>query len=448
MDTTFARSILAECAACWQWRIDTDPELAVSIGWLEKRRSTHALDPRSLESFDQRLAWVTEAKKRFESLLAKNDLNSLPKDLKLTAELYLDQLNDYTNNFKHRTFLSCVNRMEGPQTDLPLYAGYLPMNTSADYQFFSDFISAVPKQVDEVILLLKQGLKEKRTPPRVSMTGVSDTVRTIVTNKAASFLAPLDKIKDTDDQLNLNLKREIADKISATVPPAFQKLADFLDNDYTPNLRTEIASTVGYPDGDNFYSTCLSFHTTTAMSPKEVHDLGLSEVARINSEMKKVAADAGFDDVGKYNEYLRTAEEYSPSSVPALLAHYRDIAGRVAPEMLKLFHAKDLPRTPFKITATPEASAKTAPAAFYLAGAGDRPGIFYANTSELPTRRLFECEALTLHEAIPGHHTQAAIMSEVRKGASVACVRCVLGVLQVCVRCVAGVLGLLQVLRV
>jgi uncharacterized protein (DUF885 family) len=102
----------------------------------------------------------------------------------------------------------------------------------------------------------------------------------------------------------------------------------------------------------------------------------------------------------------------SPTTTENLLKEYRDICGRIAPELLKLIHLDTLPRTPFSIVETPAAQAAQAPAAYYLAGAGGRPGIFYANTSEIETRRTFECEALSLHEAIPGHHTQAAICCE------------------------------------
>jgi uncharacterized protein (DUF885 family) len=118
----------------------------------------------------------------------------------------------------------------------------------------------------------------------------------------------------------------------------------------------------------------------------------------------------------EYLRYLRTAPEYTPTSAETLIAHFRDITGRIAPAMLNLFHLQTLPRMPFAITETPTAHAKTAPAAYYLAGSSDlkspRPGMFYVNTSELPTRRTYECEALALHEAIPGHHTQGAIQGE------------------------------------
>jgi len=114
--------------------------------------------------------------------------------------LALASFAQHSDNFKYRTFLSCVNRMEGPHVDLVLYAGYLPLSTKADCEFYLEFIKATPKQVSEVIVLLRTGLEEGRTPPRVSMEGVSDSVRkTCVTNGGGGFLDPLNKIPKGED---------------------------------------------------------------------------------------------------------------------------------------------------------------------------------------------------------------------------------------------------------
>ena len=138
---------------------------------------------------------------------------------------------------------------------------------------------------------------------------------------------------------------------------------------------------------------------------------------RSRNEMLNIAAQEGYENrLDDYLQYLRTSPEYTPTSADALVSKFRDITGRIAPALLQLFHISTLPRMPFAITETPASHAKTAPAAYYLAGSADRtnprPGMFYANTSELSTRRTYECEALALHEAIPGHHTQGAIQGE------------------------------------
>ena len=143
-----------EYAKTWQWRIDTDPELAASMGMLSRRRSSHALDPRSLKSFEQRLEWVEKALARVRDI----DITSLDERDSLIYELYEEQLMNYVSyTKKHRAYLCCVNRMEGPQTDLPLYANYLPVKTLEQQNFYKQFLEAVPNQLAEVQSLLQQG---------------------------------------------------------------------------------------------------------------------------------------------------------------------------------------------------------------------------------------------------------------------------------------------------
>ena len=409
--------VTQEYAATWQWRIDTDPELAASLGMLSRRRSKHALDPRSLQAFEQRLNWVDRALERIRTGITPEQVqNGLSKEEQLSYELYVEQLSDYvTYTKKHKAYLCCVNRLEGPQTDLALYARYLPLKTSENREFYRDFLRAIPTQLDEVTELLNFGLQEKRTPPQVSLSGVVDQIRGMITEGLKVFSGPITGCFNLPQEEKL--QKECTNLIGGPVKDAFSNFADFLENAYIPNLRTEISAEKGFPDGKSYYEDCLKFHTTTSMNPDEVHQLGLEEVTRVRNEMETIAAGAGYEGkLDAYIEYLRTSSEFEPKSATSLLAHYRDIVGRIFPKMLDLFHLSTLPRQPLEITETPAASASMAPAAYYLAGSTDsnapRPGMFYVNTSELPTRRTYECEALSLHEAIPGHHTQGAIQGE------------------------------------
>ena len=406
-----------EFRSTWQWRIETDPELAASMGMLARRRSTHALDPRSLQSFENRLQWVERALARIQDGLTPEQVeNDLTDDERLSYELYVKQLSEYIQYTKlHKTYLCCVNRLEGPQTDLALYARYLPLKTGANREFYRDFLKAIPVQLGEVIELLAQGLKEQRTPAQVSLGGVVDQIRGMISGGLTSISGPMkDCFQLPEEQA---LKQECDDLIAGPVRNAFTSFADFLETEYIPNLRLEISAEKGYPDGKEYYADCLRFHTTTTMTPDEIHQLGIDEINRVRSEMESIAASDGYAGrLDDYLEHLRTSPDFEPKSAPTLLAHYRDIAGRLYPALLKLFHLNTLPRQPLQITETPAASASMAPAAYYLAGSMDstapRPGTFYVNTSELPTRRTYECEALTLHEAIPGHHIQGAIQGE------------------------------------
>jgi uncharacterized protein (DUF885 family) len=182
-------------------------------------------------------------------------------------------------------------------------------------------------------------------------------------------------------------------------------LCRLFETKYIPNLRTEISASQGYSDGQNYYSDCLKFHTTTRMTLQEIHQLGLDEITRLRSKMESIATVDGYQ--GRLEEYLqdlRTSSEFEPKSATALLVHYRDIIDRIYPALLNLFHLRTAPRQHLMITETPVAPASMALAAYYLAGSSDshtpRPGIFYGNTSELSTRRTYECEALSLHDAL------------------------------------------------
>ena len=402
----------AEMAATWQWRIETDPELAAALGFLAHRRSVHALDPRSVQSFQQRQEWLQKALTRVLDTVQRENLTPFNQ---LSYDLYVMQLQDYVTFVpKHKAYLCCINRLEGPQTDLALYAKYLPVKTTEQRLFYFEFLKAIPVQLSEVTELLQTGLQEKRTPPQISLDGVVPQIRRMVEGKLEAFRGPIASAFPDSEQDTLNACIE---QIQGPVADAFSKLADFLEHDYVPNLRTEISAVNGYPDGASYYKDCLAFHTTTGMSPEDIHQLGLDEVARVRNEMETIAALDGYEGrLEEYLEHLRTSDKYTPTSAEAHVANFRNITGKIAPALLNIFHLHTLPRMPFSITETPAAHAQSAPAAYYLAGSANavspRPGTFYVNTSALPTRRTYECEALALHEAIPGHHTQAAIQGE------------------------------------
>ena len=412
--THAARILHHEMAATWQWRIETDPELAAASGLLSHRKSQHALDPRSMQSFANRIEWLKKALERVNSTVDRNELKD-PQD-QLSYELYVQQLKDYTQFTPlHRAYLCCVNRLEGPQTDLPLMARYLPLGTTDQRLFYLKFLRAIPVQLAEVSELLRTGLQEGRTPPQLSLGGVVEQLRGMVQGGLEAFSGPLEKNPFPSNEKET--EATCYEAIKGPVSQAFTAFADFLEADYVPNLRTEISAVKGYPNGEAYYNACLEFHTTTKMTAQEIHQLGLDEVERVRQGMEATAAQAGYKGrLPEYLEHLRTSADYEPKSGPALCARFRDITGRIAPAMLKLFHVHTLPRMPFSIVETPAAQASMATAAFYLSGSTDpkapRPGMFYVNTSELPTRRTYECEALALHEAIPGHHTQGSIQDE------------------------------------
>src|SRR6185295_10957613 len=207
------------------------------------------------------------------------------------------------------------------------------------------------------------------------------------------------------------LRREAAEIFARQVTPAVHKLHDYLAKTYVPGARESIAVS-GLPDGKAWYAYLLRFFTTTGLSPEQIHQLGLAEVKRIRGEMEELIARTGFK--GSFEEFcnfLRTDPRFFYDKPEDLVAGFRDIAKRIDPELIKLFGR--LPRLPYGVTPM-EGDAKSAPAALYSNGslAAGRSGTMLVNTYDLKSRPKWAMEALTAHEAVPGHHLQYALVEE------------------------------------
>jgi uncharacterized protein (DUF885 family) len=208
------------------------------------------------------------------------------------------------------------------------------------------------------------------------------------------------------------LKADAAKALAAQVLPAFRRLHDFLATEYVPHCRDSIAATA-LPDGQAWYAYSVRASTTTRLTPKQIHEIGLEEVKTIRAEMELVMRAAGFDrDLAAFFAFLRSDPRFFYSRPEELLAGYREIAKRADPEVIRLFGR--LPRLPYGVIAMPERSAASKTAGAYEGGslAAGRPGYFYANLSAVNTRPKWEMEALVLHEAVPGHHLQIALAQE------------------------------------
>ncbi len=208
------------------------------------------------------------------------------------------------------------------------------------------------------------------------------------------------------------LTAEAKQAYAEQVKPAFQRLHDFLEQTYLPKARKSIAAT-DLPDGQAWYAYRVRQMTTTNLTPKEIHEIGLGEVKRIRVEMEMVKNETGFKGtMQEFFMYLRTDPKFYFTDKNELLKSYRDIAKRIDPELIKLF--KTLPRTPYGVIPVPSYAEKSQTTAYYYPGSPDagRPGYFFANTYALETRPKWEMESLTLHEAVPGHHLQIALSQE------------------------------------
>lgn len=308
-----------------------------------------------------------------------------------------------------------ISQMGGIHQGNVLLLASMPARTVQDFENRLARLRAFPRAVEQTLALLAKGLAAGITPPRVTLRDVPGQVDALLTAKPLDSPV-LDTFRDIPTQIPAadreRLQGEAVRVFESQVAPALRKLRAYLADTYVPGTRESIAMS-DLPGGKAWYAYRLRTYTTTGLTPEQVHQLGLSEVRRIRKEMDELIASTGF--TGSFEEFcnfLRTDPRFFYDKPEDLVAGYRDIAKRIDPELVKLFGR--LPRLPYGVTAMADSAAKSAPTAYYGNGslAAGRPGWFYANTYDLKSRPKWEMEALTLHEAVPGHHLQYALVEE------------------------------------
>jgi uncharacterized protein (DUF885 family) len=262
---------------------------------------------------------------------------------------------------------------------------------------------------------MRVGIASGYVPPKAALAGIEDTVRShIVSDPTNSvFYEPFEVLPGAVSEVDkARLQAAAALAIGGSVVPAYEALLAFLSETYLPAARETIGAS-SLPNGAAYYEHCVRRYTTLDVSPQEVHETGLREVARIRAEMDAVMVDTGFQGSrADFLQFLHTDPRFYADSAEALLAHVALILKRIDGQLPRLFGL--LPRTPYGIREIPAYAAPKATTAYYFpcSGDGTRAGFYYVNTYGLDSRPLYECEALSLHEAVPGHHLQLALQME------------------------------------
>lgn len=309
-----------------------------------------------------------------------------------------------------------VNQMEGVQQDIPRIISLMPAATVAGYEDIIARLKAAPQLIDQTIALMRDGVAHGMTPPKITFRDVPAQVKAQIVDdplesplleaftKWPASIGPSDRER---------LTKAAAAAYTEGVRPAFARLYEFLTRTYEGACRTAVGADA-LPKGAELYAYNVRWHTTTPRTPKEIHEIGLAEVARIRAEMDAVIEKVGFaGSFEDFKQFLRTNPAFYYADAEALVSGYRNVAKRADPELARLF--RTLPRTPYGVESVPDATAPSQTTAYYEPGAltAGRPGYMFANTYKLESRPKWEMEALTLHEAVPGHHLQIALAQEI-----------------------------------
>ncbi|HEX5218013.1 MAG TPA: DUF885 family protein [Verrucomicrobiae bacterium] len=392
----------------WEHTMVESPEFATEVGYAGQN---HRWTDNSLDAIARRKRELQSPLKVIKSI----NRNKLAAPDQLSYDLFRKNYEVAVEGTRFPAEYFQITQLSGVQQDLARYMELSPHSTVKDYEDLVARLNGIPTAIDQAIVLLKKGQAAEITPARIALRNVPQQAKDQTEPDPAKNSLLLNfrtfpaEFSDADRS---RFTHESQTALRDKVIPAFNRLHDFLAKEYLPGARETIAMGE-LPDGKAWYEYNARVSTTTSLTPEQIHEIGLAEVKRIRVEMDKVIAQAQFK--GSFDEFLvflRKDPQFYYTSAEDLLRGYRDICKRADPELARLFGK--LPRLPYGVVAVPGYAEESQTTAYYQPGSPEagRPGYYYANTSHLDTRPKWEMEALSLHEAVPGHHFQIALSQE------------------------------------
>ncbi|WP_237228367.1 DUF885 domain-containing protein [Rubinisphaera sp. JC750] len=391
----------------WEWGLKTDPVRATYLG---DDRFDDQWQDLSLEAIQTR----HNQQQQFRERLSEIDTAALSAEDKLNYRLFASDLDQRLAGFPYQWYLVPLTHRGGIQTEDEI-VDVLSFETVQDYENWLARLRAFPEYMDQTITLMEQGVEKGIVQPKVVMKRVPAQIRhQIVDNPEASpFYKPFREMPARISKVDQKRLRKHAQEIIATqVVPSYKRFLNFFENDYYPNCFDEVG-VWQIPDGQEFYALQARRYTTTDMTPQEIHDLGLAEVARIREQMEAIQREVGFEgSFREFLEHLRTDPKFYYDNENELFEAVQATCKKIDPQLVKLF--KKLPRMPYGVEAIPAAVAPDTTAAYYRQPAADgtRAGTYFFNLYKPEERPKYTIEALSLHEAVPGHHLQIALAME------------------------------------
>jgi uncharacterized protein (DUF885 family) len=426
MKLLFAAACLALACTSATARTE-DPDAALQRLFEDERAFTWREDPLAatydgVHDYDDRLPSVTpadqqrrvEADREFLRRLRAIDRAALAPRDQVSYDLFDFMVAQRLALASHREWRTPLNSDSGFHADLLLLHELANPRSTSDYERYIARLRDLPRYFDENIANMRQGLRDGFTLPAEILPGISSVVAAeqFATPEDSPFFAPFAKFPATVPQADrARLAAAGRAAIAGDVLPAYARFQEFFEREYRPGARRTLAAS-DLPDGRAYYADLVRYFTTLpGATPDDVHQTGLAEVERIRAEMEAIIREVGFKgSFAEFFAFLRTDPQFYAQSPEQLLREAawitREIDGRTP-----AFFGK-LPRTPFTVKPVPDALAPNYTGGRYNPGALGAAGEYWVNTYALDKRPLYVLPALTLHEAVPGHHLQGALARE------------------------------------
>jgi uncharacterized protein (DUF885 family) len=391
----------------WETRIKEDPMFATSVGRHE---------------FNDRLPSATLADLRRQAELARGflaelkaiDRAKLPASEAVNYDIFRAQLEEEIAELELGDHEMPFNADSGFHSGFTRLPKEVPLATVKDYENYIARLRAWPRYMREQLAHMRAGLKRGFTVPRATLEGYDTTISAHVVDDPSKsvFWAPFESFPSSVPAAEHERLRTAGRAAVVEAVGAYRQFLDFFRREYVPGARTSLAAHE-LPNGRAYYAQKIREFTTLDLTADEIHRLGLAEVARIDAEMRAVMKQARFaGDFAAFLQFLRTDPRFYAKTPEELLMRASHIAKRMDGKLPSLF--KTLPRLPYTVEPVPADIAPKYTTGRYVGApqGSTRPGIYWVNTYKLEARPLYNLEALTLHEAVPGHHLQIALSRE------------------------------------
>jgi len=386
----------------------TNPEWATYDG-------DHRYDDKLADLSDEGIRADYDQYRNFLVRLGKLDYSSLSASDKLNFDIFKRHLVTEVEGEKYNLHFIPLNQVWGVHIDFPQIIETQPASNYEDFEKYFSRLRGFSKQTEDVIECMRKGIDTGLVMPDFLMTQTLHQIESIidVTVHESVFYTPLRKAANLKTEEREKLSHELEVLISNHVNKAYGNLLDFVEDTYIPHCRKQ-AGISSVPGGNEIYSYTIKKFTTLDLDPKVIHEIGLSEVERIEKEMVNVMKETGFaGSLDEFSLFIRTDKQFHYERKEELMEGFRIILDTVYSKLPDLFNV--MPGVKCGLKEIESYRSKSAPAAYYYAAPKDRSrnGYFYVNTYDLPSRLKHSMTALTLHESVPGHHMQIAIGQEI-----------------------------------
>ena len=369
---------------------------------------------------------LKKAKERLKFLKNDVDENALNEEARLSYRLFRQELENEIEDYDYRFYNYPINQMHGYHAELPAFLISMhKIDSAEDARDYISRLNGIPKAFEEIIKGMRLREQNAILPPQFVFERVLDASRNIIsgkpfaTSRESSALLQdfMDKIEKLDltEEAERKLIAQAEEALVSSVKPAYDNLIAALE-DQQQRATTDHGAWK-FPKGDKFYQLALKRTTTLDLSANAIHEIGLSEVARIHGEMEKIKEEVGFEGtLQDFFEFMRTDEQFYYSNTKEGKEKYLKEATAIIDSMRNrlddLFLTK--PTADIVVKAVEPFRERSAGKAFYQQPAldGSRPGTYYANLYDMNAMPVYQMEALAFHEGIPGHHMQIAIAQE------------------------------------